>query len=77
MPYVTSIERFAMEKGREKGRLQGLMEGLALVLEEKFGVGGARLMSRVRKVQNADELLTLAKAIKNAATLAEARALLP
>ncbi|MBI3946353.1 MAG: cytosolic protein, partial [Armatimonadetes bacterium] len=41
MPYVTSFERRAMEKGRLEGRLEGRQEGQALllvaVLEHKFG----------------------------------------
>jgi len=81
MPYVTSIERLARqegrEEGREEGRMHGLQEAISMELEERFGAGGVRLMSRVRKIRSADELRVLAKGLKKAGTLADARALLP
>lgn len=33
MPYITSIERFGIEKGRQEGRREGLQEGLQKVQE--------------------------------------------
>lgn len=30
MPYITSVERLGIEKGRQEGRQEGLLEGIAL-----------------------------------------------
>ena len=40
MRYVTSVERFAMQRRRAEGRQKGLLEAAALLLESKFGAAG-------------------------------------
>ena len=72
MPYVTSVERLALARGRR----QGLEESIALDLEVKFGTADTSLMRKVRAVKDVERLPSLAKEIKKAATLAEVRALL-
>jgi predicted transposase YdaD len=81
MPYVTSIERRAMERGREEGRekglREGLLKGLALGLELKFGARGKRLMARLRRIEDGATLAALHEALKTAASLEELRQALP
>jgi hypothetical protein len=77
MPYVTHIERRALEKGREEGFRNGLVKGMELTLEVKFGVRGKRLMTRVRAINDVATLETLHQALKTAKDLAEFRKLLP
>jgi predicted transposase YdaD len=83
MPYVTSIERLAQEKGiaegkaegRAEGKAEGLREGLLeaidLGLELRFGKEALRLLPRVRAVADLDRLRALKSALPRVATLAE------
>ncbi len=67
MPYITSIERLGMERGREEGReegrQQGQQEAILRILEVRFGDRSARLAEQVRKINDLEllgELLTQA-----------------
>ena len=78
MPYLSSLERMALEEGRKKGRAEGREEGLragregvALALEAKFGQTGRKLLARVRQVNDVAELRRLAKIIKTSKTADE------
>ncbi|MBY0522636.1 MAG: hypothetical protein K2R98_04535 [Gemmataceae bacterium] len=81
MPYISSIERSAIQKGLERGREEGLREGLlaglALGLELKFGARGKRLMARVRRIEDVAALQSFQLALKSAASLDELRKTLP
>lgn len=73
MPYVTSIERLALERGREKGREEGLMEGIQSVLEIRFGAQAAAIMEHVRGLTSAavlEKVLQAAKTVQRPADLA-------
>ena len=81
MPYVTSFERIALEKGRregeEKGRREALLESLATGLESKFGPEGLEFLATVQGVRDIEVLRSLQEAIWKGATLDELRRLIP
>jgi len=89
MPYLSSIERWGLEKGLEQGLKQGLKQGLeegrleeiqhsiATSLQVKFGAPGKRLASKLRKINDLEQLRSLFQAILEAQTLPEIRRLLP
>lgn len=76
MPYVTSWERFGIEKGLEQGLEQGLREAIELGLELRFGKDGLRLLPRVRKVKGVARLRAFKRALKTARTVDALRAFL-
>ena len=58
MPYVTSIERLAIEEGREEGigqrieqsREQGPLEGIECVLEKRLGARAESIMWEIHQL---------------------------
>lgn len=92
MPYITSIERLAMEEGMEKGmekgreeglergkvrgQLLGLAEGIALAIEIKFGEVGLQLAPLLTATQDVERLREVERAIRAGASFEEVRALL-
>src|SRR5262249_39554646 len=79
VPYVTSFERRALEKGREEGREEGrraeLLDGISEDLEERFGTEGAKVLRRVRAIKDVAQLRLLGKEIRSATSLSRVRAL--
>jgi hypothetical protein len=80
MPYVTSIERFAMEEGEARGEVRGeakgLREGISVLLRVKFGPAGRELMPQLEAIADPTRLRELSTAIESAATVDEVRHLL-
>jgi hypothetical protein len=76
MPYVTSIARLALARGQAEGEAKGLWSGIATSLHVKFGEAGKRLMPRIRKVHEVDQLQAILDAIPESETLADIRRLL-
>lgn len=76
MPYVTSIERLALAKGRQEGLVEGLREAIALDLESKFGAAGKKLRRKLGGVLEVEQLRTLLRTLKTAQTLEEIQQLL-
>ncbi len=85
MPYVTSIERFAMERGMKQGRQEGeqkglrdgLLEAIAFGLKLRFGEPGLELLSALRQVQEAGLLRCFHEAVFTVETLDQLRGKLP
>ncbi len=76
MPYVTSIERFALERGRQEGLEEGLLKAIALGLELKFGAAGKRLLPKIQALHNVERLNALTRALKSAETIEEIKQLI-
>jgi hypothetical protein len=77
MPYVTSIERLALQRERAEGLREGLLKGLALSLALKFGPGAKKLMTRVRRIKDVAALDALYRTVETASSLDEVRQALP
>ncbi len=81
MPYVTSVERFAIERGRQEGLVvgrkegerEGLLAGIQSCLRIRFGPAGLTLEPAVQQVQDADSLRSLLARIETAGSLDEVR----
>ncbi len=84
MPYVTSVERLGLERGRKeglrkglkKGRQEGQREGIELDLETTFDVVDAHLLEEIRGLKDVGKLRIIARALKKAKTLNQIRPLL-
>jgi hypothetical protein len=85
MRYITSIERLALEKGREEARQEAFRQGLAIglrqsiaaVLEVRFGAMGLQLEPAIDAVCDVETLGNLLQALRFGATLDDFRKLLP
>jgi hypothetical protein len=73
MPYVTSIERVA----KAEGRVEELWNSLATSLQYKFGAAGKRLLPRIHKLRDVEQLRALHQTILEADSLGDIRQLLP
>jgi hypothetical protein len=70
MPYVTSVERIRIEKGRK----ETLMEVLAEDVEAKFPRDVAEIMTKVKDLKGGDALRAARKVLKNVQSADEFRA---
>ncbi|MDC8760749.1 transposase [Janthinobacterium fluminis] len=74
MPYISSIERIGLERGRKEGRLEGQVEGQVLMLSqllaERFGALPAPVRQRLAHA-TAAELKAWSKAFVRAKALDE------
>jgi hypothetical protein len=86
MPYLTSIERMAEEKGLAAGRAEGREEGreqarkaerddlleiISAGLAAKFGAAGKKLAARVRKCRDIARLKAINRALITAKSIKE------
>lgn len=69
MPYITSFEQMAMEKGEAKG----LKDGIALALRLKFGEDAKLLVPELRQINDLDTLKRVTDSIEAAATIDDVR----
>ncbi len=73
MPYITSIERMGIEKGREEGIKEGMLQGISLTLEIKFGSEGLNLMPEISQIQDVEQLRAIMASLKTVTTLEQLR----
>ncbi len=70
MPYVTTVERRALEQGREEGREEGwhaaLLHTIEWSLQSKFGADGLRIMVELGQVKSTKVLDAVFRAIATA-----------
>ena len=70
MPYVTSLERYAREKGQDEGRDEGLVKGrheaIESVLEIRFSESVPALMTQVKQLEDLTKLHNLLQIAKTA-----------
>ncbi|MCL1469274.1 cytosolic protein [Argonema antarcticum] len=75
MPYITSVERIGIQKGRVEGRVEGMREGLLkaieLGLKLKFGSEGLSLLPEISLLENLEQLNSIIAGIETVNTLAE------
>lgn len=69
MPYVTSIEQIA----EQRGIILGLLEGIKMDLELKFGNEGLQLLPEISRIQDLELLRAVYATLKQANTLSELR----
>ena len=72
MPYVTSIERIANERGLH----EGLFEAIKTGLEVRFGKKSQKLLARVRKITEIHQLRKFYRILLKAETTGELETLL-
>lgn len=69
MPYATSIERMAEQRGIKLG----LLEGIKMDLELKFGNEGLQLLPEISQIEDLEVLRAVYAALKRVNTLSELR----
>ena len=69
MPYITSVERIATEKGIQQGMRTGLLEGIELGLRLKFGSEGLRILPEISLIQDVEQLRAILSLLQTADTL--------
>jgi Putative transposase, YhgA-like len=69
MQYITSVERF----GIEKGKLEALLKGIALGLKLKFGKSGQDLFPEIESIQDVSLLEAILEGIDTASTVSQLR----
>ncbi|MCR4316912.1 MAG: hypothetical protein NUW37_11255 [Planctomycetes bacterium] len=62
-----------IEQGIEKGRLESLVDCARSILDTKFGKEGLKLVSAIRKIEDAAKLKSLQGKLIAAASVKEAR----
>ncbi|NJL91521.1 MAG: cytosolic protein [Coleofasciculaceae cyanobacterium SM2_1_6] len=79
MPYITSVERIGLQKGRQEGRQEGLLKGIELGLKLKFGAEGLAVLSvvlsEVGEIKDVGLLESILSGLETANTLGEWRKL--
>ena len=52
MPYVTSVERMGVERGRQEGRDEGIREALRRIVRTRFGTVPEALEQRIAEADS-------------------------
>ena len=72
MPYISSLERRAMERGRKEGREEArgvVLEGIELILRSKFGDASSSLTATLRDIKDLEKLRSLQQQVIMAGSL--------
>ena len=75
MPYITSVERIGIQKGRVQGMREGLLKGIELGLRLKFGSEGSRILPEISELQDVNLLEAIVSGLETVSTLDELRLL--
>ena len=75
MPYVTSVERRGIQKGKEEGIREGILKGIEVLLEVKFGAEGLEILPEISQIQDVDVLESILSGINTKNTLEEIQAI--
>ena len=54
MPYITSVERIAIEKGRKEAHKLARLESIEDLLRVKFGEAGLALLPEIKALDDAE-----------------------
>lgn len=73
MPYITSVERIGIQKGRVQGMREGLLAGIELGLNLKFGTEGLELLAEISSLEDVEQLRAILTGLKTLNTLSELR----
>ncbi len=73
MPYITSVERIGIQKGRVQGIREGLLEGISLGLKLKFGREGLGVLPEISALQDVEQLRAILAGLETAHTVSELR----
>jgi predicted transposase YdaD len=73
MPYVTSIEQSAEERGRLQGLITTTLEGIKLGLELKFGSDGLNLLSEIYQIHDLEVLKSIQEGLRHVNSIDELR----
>ncbi|MEH1902320.1 MAG: hypothetical protein V7L04_13105 [Nostoc sp.] len=73
IPYITSVERRAIQQGIELGKREGLFEGIEMGFELKFGSEGLNILPEILQIQNVERLRAILTSIKTVNSLKELR----
>jgi len=73
MPYITSVERIATEKGIQQGMRQGLLAAIELDLGLKFGSEGLQVLPEISRIADVEQLKAILSGLKTVQTLSELR----
>lgn len=73
MPYITSVERRAMERGKKEGKIEGFLEAITLGLQKRFGEEGAQLLPAIREITDVDRFRAIQELLWTASSLDEVK----
>ena len=63
MPFITSVERIGMEKGREQGRVEGRRDELLAAIEDllgaKFSAEGLALLPPIKQLADLEAMRSI------------------
>jgi hypothetical protein len=76
VPYLSFIERDALERGTEKGRLEGRLETLRMYVTAKFGEEALGWLSAAQEMSDEGQLMQLCASVFQADSAEKVRSLL-